>query len=214
MTRQYADPTAVPEWISQVSDNGGTPRAATDNVFETMMDDIFIEGGVDPDVIWTTFGVQRNYAAQMKTQRRFDSQPVTLAGGFQAPSVSTPRGTIGFMVDRFCPEGTAFVMNSRQEIERAIAIATARFGDMMALRRLNAELRNRNEALQEALDKVKQLSGLLPICANCKKIRDDEGYWQDVAVYLREHSEAEFTHGLCPDCIKALYPEAKLGDET
>ncbi len=66
--------------------------------------------------------------------------------------------------------------------------------------------------LQEALSQVKQLSGLLPICANCKKIRDDGGYWQDVAVYVRDHSEAEFTHGICPDCAKALYPEFYKGD--
>jgi hypothetical protein len=61
--------------------------------------------------------------------------------------------------------------------------------------------------LQQALAKVKTLSGMLPICASCKKIRNDEGYWQSVEVYIRDHSEAEFTHGLCPDCIKKLYPD-------
>lgn len=55
----------------------------------------------------------------------------------------------------------------------------------------------------------KQLGGLLPICASCKKIRDDQGYWQQVEVYIRQHSEAEFSHGLCPDCKHKLYPEAK-----
>lgn len=62
-------------------------------------------------------------------------------------------------------------------------------------------------SLQHALSEVKKLSGLLPICANCKKIRDDQGYWQDVAVYIRDHSEAEFSHGICPDCYVELYPE-------
>jgi PAS domain S-box-containing protein len=61
--------------------------------------------------------------------------------------------------------------------------------------------------LQDALSEVKKLSGLLPICASCKKIRDDKGYWQDVAVYVRDHSEAEFSHGICPDCMEELYPE-------
>jgi PAS domain S-box-containing protein len=61
--------------------------------------------------------------------------------------------------------------------------------------------------LQTAMENIKTLKGLLPICAHCKKIRDDEGYWQDVAVYIREHSEVEFSHGLCPDCIKEFYPE-------
>ena len=61
--------------------------------------------------------------------------------------------------------------------------------------------------LQEALSKVKQLSGLLPICASCKKIRDDKGYWTQVEVYMREHTEIDFTHTICPECTKKLYPE-------
>ncbi len=72
---------------------------------------------------------------------------------------------------------------------------------------LKEQTETENKALQEALKNVKTLSGLLPICANCKKIRDDEGYWQDVAVYIRDHSEADFSHGICPECAKALYPE-------
>lgn len=71
------------------------------------------------------------------------------------------------------------------------------------------------QALTEALERevrerthqVKKLSGLLPICSSCKKIRDDQGYWQQVEEYLGEHSDAEFTHGICPDCMKKLYPE-------
>jgi PAS domain S-box-containing protein len=61
--------------------------------------------------------------------------------------------------------------------------------------------------LQDALAKVKTLRGLIPICASCKKVRDDEGYWHQVETYIHEHSEAEFTHGLCPECAKKLYPE-------
>ncbi len=95
----------------------------------------------------------------------------------------------------------------RSDMKRAITIAMARFKDMMALRHLNTELQTRNKQLQEALAQVKQLSGLLPICGHCKNIRDDEGYWQDVAVYIRDHSEADFSHGICPSCMKELYPE-------
>jgi hypothetical protein len=61
--------------------------------------------------------------------------------------------------------------------------------------------------LQEALVQVKTLSGLLPICSSCKKIRDDTGYWNQIETYLHKHSEAEFTHSICPDCIKKLYPD-------
>ncbi len=60
--------------------------------------------------------------------------------------------------------------------------------------------------LQKALAKVKSLSGLLPICAACKKIRDDRGYWSQVESYVQKHSEVTFTHSLCPDCISKLYP--------
>lgn len=61
--------------------------------------------------------------------------------------------------------------------------------------------------LQEALDKVNLLTGMLPICASCKKIRDDKGYWNQIETYIRDHSEAEFSHGICPDCARKLYPE-------
>jgi PAS domain S-box-containing protein len=67
--------------------------------------------------------------------------------------------------------------------------------------------------LQEALGRVKTLSGLLPICASCKKIRDDHGYWHQVEVYVGDHSNAEFTHGLCPDCGSKLYPGLWEDDE-
>ena len=63
------------------------------------------------------------------------------------------------------------------------------------------------EHLQQALKEIKTLSGLIPICSSCKKVRDDTGYWQQVEVYVRDHTSAEFTHGLCPDCLKKLYPD-------
>ena len=60
--------------------------------------------------------------------------------------------------------------------------------------------------LEEALTRVKTLSGLLPICANCKKIRDDRGEWHELEIYVRDHSEADFSHGICPECADKLYP--------
>lgn len=59
--------------------------------------------------------------------------------------------------------------------------------------------------LQEAHHKVKTLSGLVPICSGCKKIRDDKGFWNQLEIYIGEHSEAEFTHGICPDCAQKYY---------
>jgi hypothetical protein len=61
--------------------------------------------------------------------------------------------------------------------------------------------------LQSAIDNVKTLSGFLPICALCKKIRDDQGYWNQVESYLSEHTDIDFTHSICPECAKKLYPE-------
>ncbi len=63
------------------------------------------------------------------------------------------------------------------------------------------------EELQAALEEVNLLSGFLPICASCKKIRDDKGYWNQIESYLRSHSGLEFSHGICPDCAKQLYPD-------
>ena len=62
-------------------------------------------------------------------------------------------------------------------------------------------------SLEKAIKEVKRLQGILPICAKCKKIRDDTGYWNKVESYIQEHSEAEFSHGICPECMKELYPE-------
>ncbi|HJW08973.1 MAG TPA: two-component regulator propeller domain-containing protein [Holophagaceae bacterium] len=69
------------------------------------------------------------------------------------------------------------------------------------------ELRARNEELSSALTRVKQLSGLLPICSCCKKIRDDHGYWNQLESYIANHSEADFTHGICPDCAHEMFPD-------
>lgn len=66
------------------------------------------------------------------------------------------------------------------------------------------------EKLKKALAEIKTLNTLLPICANCKKIRDDNGYWEKIEVYITEHTDSEFTHGICPECMKKLYGD--LGD--
>lgn len=79
--------------------------------------------------------------------------------------------------------------------------------DITDRRRAETEREQLIVQLQDALAKIKVLTGLLPICANCKKIRDKEGAWNDLEVYLQIHSEAEFTHGICPECAQRLYPE-------
>jgi two-component system cell cycle response regulator len=71
------------------------------------------------------------------------------------------------------------------------------------------ELEQKNRELQEALETIKVLEGFIPICANCKKIRDDQGYWQQIEIYIENHSKATFTHGICPECRDELYPMLK-----
>lgn len=72
---------------------------------------------------------------------------------------------------------------------------------------IDREKERLSQELREALEKVKLLSGMLPICSFCKKIRDDKGYWKQLEAYISEHSEAEFSHCICQDCAKKLYPE-------
>ena len=81
--------------------------------------------------------------------------------------------------------------------------------DITARKQTEAERDQLIVDLQSALANVKSLSGLLPICASCKKIRDDKGYWSQVESYIQKHSEARFSHGMCPDCIKKWYGEPK-----
>lgn len=79
--------------------------------------------------------------------------------------------------------------------------------DVTEAKRAEEERERLIRSLQDALAQVKTLRGLLPICANCKKIRDDSGYWRQVEDYVHEHSEADFSHGICPDCMRKLYPD-------
>src|SRR5439155_620930 len=69
------------------------------------------------------------------------------------------------------------------------------------------QARELTAAVDAAVSQVKALRGLLPICASCKKIRDDSGYWNQMETYIQQHSEADFSHGICPDCIARLYPD-------
>jgi PAS domain S-box-containing protein len=103
-------------------------------------------------------------------------------------------------------DGRVFERYSQpQKIENTVVGRVWSFRDI-------TEHKRSNEALQKALDDIKILRGLIPICANCKDIRDDQGSWSQVEVYIRNNSEAKFSHGICPKCMKILYPEVKYND--
>jgi hypothetical protein len=74
-------------------------------------------------------------------------------------------------------------------------------------RRAIGRLEGTNRALQSALDEIKTLRGILPICMYCKQIRTDAGIWVQIEKYVREHSHADFTHGVCPDCLREHFPD-------
>ncbi len=93
----------------------------------------------------------------------------------------------------------------------AVAVLLAAFAVyLLRTRQLRARERELRRRVEEALARLKVLSGLLPICASCKTIRDDGGYWQQLEGYIRDHSQAEFSHGICPDCARRLYPDFEL----
>jgi hypothetical protein len=81
------------------------------------------------------------------------------------------------------------------------------FRDITARKLLENEKEQLISDLKEALSKVQALEGILPICASCKMIRDENGGWTQIESYIREHSEVDFSHGICPDCAKKLYPD-------
>ena len=107
------------------------------------------------------------------------------------------------------------------ELEQQVAERTEEL--VKTNKRLQDEIESRKEAeskkeklildLQNTLNEIKTLKGLLPICASCKKIRDDKGYWNQIESYIRNHSEAEFTHSICPECSKKLYSDLDIGDD-
>ncbi|MGE0085198.1 MAG: response regulator [Desulfococcaceae bacterium] len=81
----------------------------------------------------------------------------------------------------------------------------ARISTHLNSRSLQKRLKEKVAELEEALANIKTLKGLLPICSHCKKIRDDQGYWKQIEVYIQNHSDALFSHSICPDCIEEIY---------
>lgn len=99
------------------------------------------------------------------------------------------------------------ILKQVAEIKKELTLAQQEIERRKELEREREKL---IEELQQALSEIKTLRGFLPICANCKKIRDDEGYWQQIEEYIQERSDARFSHSICPECTKKLYPELNL----
>ncbi|MCH9010156.1 MAG: response regulator [Chloroflexi bacterium] len=130
-----------------------------------------------------------------------------VANGCEAPVILlTGQGDHEVDMDAMKAGAADYLVKGRidaEVLERSIRYSLERKNAELRQERLIAELRN-------AMDKIKTLGGLLPICANCKRIRDDKGYWNLLESYIKEHSGAEFSHGICPPCMAQLYPGLKV----
>ena len=109
--------------------------------------------------------------------------------------VPTPSG------DTFYITSVKPILDEGGQVSSVVCISK----DITERKRVELEREELIAGLQAALAEVRTLSGLLPICAHCKKIREDDGYWTQIESYIRDHSRADFTHGICPDCAKAFF---------
>ncbi|MCG8618413.1 MAG: GAF domain-containing protein [Desulfobacterales bacterium] len=120
--------------------------------------------------------------------------------------LKTPDTIVGVMAVQSYTHADLF---DETDLELMVSVA-----DQVALAIERKQHQDRNETLvkelTQALDEVKTLQGFLPICANCKKVRDDGGYWQAIEAYIQDHSDAVFSHGICPECAHDLYPDLDL----
>ncbi len=119
--------------------------------------------------------------------------------------------------------GVIGLANKKSDFTENDAMMASGFGELAAIALQNSHILDKRDVaekknekliqeLKKALTNVKQLSGLLPICSSCKKIRDDKGYWNQIEAYIQEHSEAEFSHSICQECAEKLYPDLEIYD--
>lgn len=153
-----------------------------------------------PDV--ALIDVQMHPVGGLEAARRIRDAcpvPVIMLTAYESPALVAEASEAG---------AAAYVTKppDRGELQRAITIAMARFADLVELRKVNAEL-------QRALEEVRTLTGLLPMCCFCKKIRTDQGYWQRVDSYITEHTDAKISHAFCPECAREHYPDVMADDE-
>ena len=99
------------------------------------------------------------------------------------------------------------ILKKVAEIKKELSLAQE---EIKRRKKLEKEREKLIGELQQALSEIKTLRGFLPICASCKKIRDDEGYWQQIEEYIQDRSDAQFSHSICPECCRKLYPERKI----
>lgn len=183
--------------------NQGTPVCITDVNFEVIKAN---------EAYWSVFGRQPDPKRPLKCFEHrpgkachTDNCPLTNILKGQPRYICEPQKEYNGELHYFLVVAQPFYDNDRgrQKVTGVIEV----FYDITDRKRLENEKAMVIADLKESLRKVKLLSGLIPICAACKKVRDDHGYWSQVESYISKRSEAMFSHGICPDCVKTLYPE-------
>ncbi|MCK4358178.1 MAG: hypothetical protein KAW92_05440 [Candidatus Cloacimonetes bacterium] len=101
------------------------------------------------------------------------------------------------------------LLNQEYEKLLKLTVKVTKISDKYQIKLLHAneKIEKQKKELENALEEIKTLSGFIPICSHCKKVRDDKGYWNQVEQYISKHSEAKFSHAICPDCMRKLYPK-------
>ncbi len=167
---------------------------------------------------WNASGLTHWYEALAEGSSVNSSRPLFPAG---VREILEAQGILSFLLVPILIEGHFWgfigfddcysVRAWSKHEESILMVMAASIGGALKRQWVEAEREKLIVELQDALAKIKTLRGLIPICASCKKIRDDQGYWTQVEAYIQDHSEAEFSHGICPECMKKLYPDF-LGD--
>jgi DNA-binding NarL/FixJ family response regulator len=147
-------------------------------------------GGIDVVLLDLTLPDSAGAATLEKTQARFPAVPLVVLTGLEDEALGFQLVQAG--AQDYLPKG---------QVTPPLLGRTLRYA---------IERKHTLAELQAALAEVKTLSGLIPICSNCKKVRDDRGYWDQVESYIGARTKASFTHGICPDCAKRIYPDLDL----
>ena len=197
-------PLSSEQFLQFLRESYTTILFATDRNYTLVDHNVSFQKLVDRDA-WLTGVNLRELVTPLSMQdlQKPDSDRLSYVTLSFAPSDGAIR-TISCQVVSV-PDGYIFAADRLLLTESDIVIEMTRLNtDLINVTR---ELHRKNSALEKTRHDIKVLQGLLPICASCKKIRDEKGLWTRLEVYIHEHSEADFSHGICPECAKKLYPE-------